>query len=185
MKLEGSLDAFSLPDIFQLLSYTKKSGGLRLSHGGADGVVYFADGFVTGASADGVRQALARRLIGSGAVDDDALTAGGRPTADDAGAASGPLLVEAAGAVEPSSCARRPPSRRWTPCSTCSAGRPATSRSTSTSRTPTTSGIRLAPDVVVAEAAQRQAAWDAVASVIPGPDTVLAMPVVARSRAGS
>ena len=26
MKLEGSLDAFSLPDIFQLLSFTKKSG---------------------------------------------------------------------------------------------------------------------------------------------------------------
>ena len=39
-------------------------------------------------------------------------------------------------------------------------------------------GIRLAPDVVVAEAGQRQAAWDAVASVIPGPDTVLTMPVV-------
>ena len=26
MKLEGSLDAFSLPDVFQLLSFTKKSG---------------------------------------------------------------------------------------------------------------------------------------------------------------
>jgi len=30
VKLEGSLDAFSLPDIFQLLSFTKKSGGLHL-----------------------------------------------------------------------------------------------------------------------------------------------------------
>ena len=30
MKLEGSLDAFSLPDIFQLLSFTKKIGGLHL-----------------------------------------------------------------------------------------------------------------------------------------------------------
>ena len=27
MKLEGSLDAFSLPDMFQLLSFTKKTGG--------------------------------------------------------------------------------------------------------------------------------------------------------------
>ena len=31
MKLEGSLDAFSLPDIFQLLSFTKKTGGLHLA----------------------------------------------------------------------------------------------------------------------------------------------------------
>ena len=33
MKLEGSLDAFSLPDVFQLLSLTKKSGGLHLANG--------------------------------------------------------------------------------------------------------------------------------------------------------
>ncbi|MCZ3387033.1 MAG: DUF4388 domain-containing protein, partial [Actinomycetia bacterium] len=33
MKLEGSLDAFSLPDVFQLLSLTKKSGGLHLTNG--------------------------------------------------------------------------------------------------------------------------------------------------------
>ena len=37
MKLEGSLDAFSLPDVFQLLSFTKKSGGLHLAHDGSDG----------------------------------------------------------------------------------------------------------------------------------------------------
>ncbi len=30
MKLEGTLDAFSLPDIFQLLSFTKKTGTLHL-----------------------------------------------------------------------------------------------------------------------------------------------------------
>ena len=52
MKLEGSLDAFSLPDIFQLLSFTKKTGGLHLAHDGSDGVVYFAGGQITGASAD-------------------------------------------------------------------------------------------------------------------------------------
>ena len=52
MKLEGSLDAFSLPDIFQLLSFTKKTGGLHLAHDGSDGVVYFTGGQVTGASAE-------------------------------------------------------------------------------------------------------------------------------------
>jgi len=75
MKLEGSLDAFSLPDIFQLLSFTKKSGGLHLASDGCDGVVFFSGGQVTGASADGSRQPLARRLIGAGAVGDEALAA--------------------------------------------------------------------------------------------------------------
>src|SRR5215218_8481958 len=75
MKLEGSLDAFSLPDIFQLLSFTKKSGGLHLAQDGADGVVYFSAGQVSGASADSGRQPLARRLVGSGTVSDEALVA--------------------------------------------------------------------------------------------------------------
>jgi hypothetical protein len=39
VKLEGSLDAFSLPDIFALLSMTKKTGGLHLRRDGAHGVV--------------------------------------------------------------------------------------------------------------------------------------------------
>src|SRR6478609_151081 len=82
MKLEGSLDAFSLPDIFQLLSFTKKSGGLHLASDGCDGVVFFAGGQVTGASADGSRQPLARRLIGAGAVDDDALSAAVKAATD-------------------------------------------------------------------------------------------------------
>ena len=73
MRLEGTLDAFSLPDIFQLLSYTKKTGGLHLRDGVVDGVVYFASGVVTGASSDQGRQTLARRLVGSGAVDDGPL----------------------------------------------------------------------------------------------------------------
>jgi hypothetical protein len=75
MKLEGSLDAFSLPDMFQLLSFTNKTGGLHLANDDADGVVFFAGGRVTGASADGSRQPLARRLVGSGVVEDDALAA--------------------------------------------------------------------------------------------------------------
>jgi hypothetical protein len=78
MRLEGTLDAFSLPDIFQLLSYTKKTGTLHLrrtANGGDDahGVVHLRDGAVTGARADVRRQALGRRIIGAGVVDDRAL----------------------------------------------------------------------------------------------------------------
>jgi hypothetical protein len=78
MRLEGTLDAFSLPDIFQLLSYTKKTGTLhlrRVADSGEDahGVVHLRDGAVTGARSDVRRQALGRRIVGAGVVDDDAL----------------------------------------------------------------------------------------------------------------
>src|SRR3954468_4644348 len=73
VRLEGSLDAFSLPDIFALLSMTKKTGGLHLRREGAHGVVWLTTGALTGGASDVTRQALARRLIGSGQVSDDAL----------------------------------------------------------------------------------------------------------------
>src|SRR3954449_12550479 len=75
VRLEGSLDAFSLPDIFALLSMTKKTGGLHLRRDGAHGVVWLTTGALTGGTSDVDRQALARRLIGSGQVSDEALQA--------------------------------------------------------------------------------------------------------------
>ena len=82
MRLEGTLDAFSLPDIFQLLSYTKKTGTLHLRRvasngdGAGDalhGVVHLRDGAVTGGRGDVSCQALGRRLVGAGLVDDETL----------------------------------------------------------------------------------------------------------------
>jgi hypothetical protein len=75
VRLEGSIDAFSLPDIFSLLSMTKKTGGLHLRRDGAHGVVWFTTGSVTGGAADVTTQSLGRRLVGAGVVDDDALNA--------------------------------------------------------------------------------------------------------------
>jgi hypothetical protein len=75
VKLEGTLDAFSLPDIFSLLSMTKKTGGLHLRRASAHGAVWFADGMITGGASDLDRQSLARRIAGSGRVADEALTA--------------------------------------------------------------------------------------------------------------
>jgi len=73
VKLEGSLDAFSLPDIFALLSMTKKTGGLHLRRSHAHGVVWFTTGSLTGGASDVTRQGLARRVVGSLAVETDAL----------------------------------------------------------------------------------------------------------------
>jgi hypothetical protein len=75
MTLEGSLDAFSLPDIFQLLSFTKKTGALHITGPATQGVVHFAAGSVTGAASDVSRQALGRRLVGAALLDDAALDA--------------------------------------------------------------------------------------------------------------
>ena len=65
VRLEGSLDAFSLPDIFALLSMTKKTGGLHLRRSHAHGVVWFTTGSLTGGASDVSRQSLARRVVGS------------------------------------------------------------------------------------------------------------------------
>jgi hypothetical protein len=73
VRLEGSLDAFSLPDIFALLSMTKKTGGLHLRRSHAHGVVWFTTGSVTGGASDVARQSLARRVVGSTQVEPESL----------------------------------------------------------------------------------------------------------------
>jgi hypothetical protein len=74
VRLEGSLDAFSLPDIFSLLSMTKKTGGLHLRRADAHGVVWLGDGLITGGASDLRRLSLGRRLAGSGYVAENHLS---------------------------------------------------------------------------------------------------------------
>lgn len=75
MRLEGSLDAFGLPDIFSLLSMTKKTGGLHLRRTGEHGVVWLGDGLITGGASNLVKLSLGRRLAGSGLIADSHLSA--------------------------------------------------------------------------------------------------------------
>jgi hypothetical protein len=102
MRLEGTLDAFSLPDIFQLLSFTKKTGALHLrrSSGTAGrlqhGVVHVRGGLVIGARGDAARQELGRRLVGTGLVDDEALAQAAEELADQPEAGLARLLAEKA-----------------------------------------------------------------------------------------
>ena len=110
MNLEGTLDAFGLPDVVALLAGTGKTGGLQLRHaqgtGPVHGVVWFREGRISGASSDRSRASLVRRVVGSGAVDDAALrhavqraTGGGTGVARallDSGAVDPDLLRQAA-----------------------------------------------------------------------------------------
>ncbi|HEX5018090.1 MAG TPA: DUF4388 domain-containing protein [Actinomycetes bacterium] len=176
MKLEGSLDAFSLPDVFQLLSLTKKSGGLHLTNGQAQGVVFFADGIVTGAISDLARQSLARRLVGLGAVDDAALRrAVERCTAEGAGVTRS--LLEA-GAVDPGLVQRLALEQavdavfdllRWPNGDFAFA---------IGEENPDEVGLSVPAEQVVGDAAARRDAWEALSRLIPSPDVVLTMPVV-------
>lgn len=97
MRLEGTLDAFSLPDIFQLLSFTKKTGTLHLRREAAHGAVHLREGAVTGARADVARQELSRRLLGTGLVGDETLAAAAEDIAGDDSLSLAQLLAEKAG----------------------------------------------------------------------------------------
>lgn len=183
MKLEGSLDAFSLPDIFQLLSFTKKTGGLHLVAPAAegadsrDGVVFFATGQVTGASADSSRQPLARRLVGSGAVGDEALTV----AVAAATAGAGPGVVRAlrdAGAVDADLLRQAATEQTVDAVFDLLRWREGDFAFVVDEANPDDVGVSLSVESVLADAEARRSSWESVSLVVPSPSTVLAMPVV-------
>jgi hypothetical protein len=178
VKLEGSLDAFSLPDIFQLLSFTKKSGGLHLRRATTRGSVYFRDGSVTGASSDDGRQALARRLVGSAGVGETELSAAVERAANEGIGVSRALLD--AGAVDPDFLRSLVAEQvvdavfdllRWSEGDfSFTVDEPG----------PDDVGISLGVEPVVNDARSRLESWDHACRIVPSPETVLALPVGVR-----
>jgi hypothetical protein len=94
VRLEGTLDAFSLPDIFQLLSYTKKTGTLHLRRDAQHGLVHVREGAVTGGRSDAGCQALGRRIVGAGLVDDDVLAEAVEKVLDEPGSGLAKALAD-------------------------------------------------------------------------------------------
>ena len=174
MRLEGSLDAFSLPDIFALLAMTKKSGALELRRPGVSGVVYFSGGTVTGASSDLSRQALGRRLVAAGMLVDRTLAeAVDRVSADPSIGLAKVLHQDEAldeGVLHESVTEQVFDAvfdlLRWPD------GDFAFSVDTPN---PDDVGIAQPVDDVVTEARRRLDAWEAVAATVPSPSTVLSL----------
>lgn len=180
MNLEGSLDAFGLPDVFALLASTAKSGGLLLRRPDADvpvhGVVWFREGRISGASSDRSRASLVRRVVGSGAVDDSALRqAVSRAVAGGVGVSR--ALLEA-GAVEPELLRQAATDQtvdavfdllRWAD-GDFGFDQAATDIDDV--------GISLDHAKVLAEATARSDAWAQLEALVPSQDSVLAVPVV-------
>ncbi|MCK4777948.1 MAG: DUF4388 domain-containing protein [Actinomycetia bacterium] len=63
MSLEGNLKEFDLPDIFNLITMTKKTGFLQIRRTDAEGRVYFKEGEVYFAISNWNRSSLGQRLI--------------------------------------------------------------------------------------------------------------------------
>jgi hypothetical protein len=173
VRLEGSIDAFSLPDIFSLLSMTKKTGGLHLRRESAHGVVWFTTGALTGGASDVSRQSLARRLVGAGVVDDDALQAAiERATSDDLGVVR---ALAQAGAVDEGVLHEIASEHvvdtvfdllRWADGDFAFVVDEVN---------PDDIGVSRQVDDVVTEARRRLEAWGAVAATVPSPQTVLTL----------
>jgi hypothetical protein len=190
VRLEGTLDAFSLPDIFQLLSFTKKTGTLHLhrtrdSEAPLHGAVHLRDGAVTGARADVARQELGRRLLGSGLVDDEALAAAAEELAGDDTLSLAQLLAEKAGLdVEQVKAVAAEQATdavfsllRW------SDGEFAF---VVDETDPDDLGATVPVDEVVAEGQRRLAAWAELVEQVPAPDAVVSVnPVPAADPAAS
>jgi hypothetical protein len=177
MKLEGSLDAFSLPDIFQLLSFTKKSGGLHLASDGCDGVVFFAGGQVTGASADSSRQPLARRLIGAGAVEDDALAAAVEAATHGESLGVVKALLEQ-GAIDATLLKQAVTDQSVDAVFDLLRWEQGDFAFVVEETNPDDVGVTLSVETVLADAESRRGAWDDVSQIVPSSQAVLGMPVV-------
>jgi hypothetical protein len=181
MKLEGSLDAFSLPDILQLLAFTKKTGALRLSAktAGTSGVVHVADGVVSAAVSDVSRQSLARRVVGAALVGDEALAA-----AVDSSRREGVGVVRAlldAGALTED--AVLPVARQQVIDAVCDLLRWPEGEFTFFVDQVDSDNLPVSVSVedLVAEGQRRLAAWPALTALIPSPATTLSLSVAPTS----
>lgn len=77
MALRGNLKDFSLPDVFQLVTLSRKTGILRIRRAdGAEGSVWFRDGDVFFAQSNWHREPLGERLVSAGKITPSALSRG-------------------------------------------------------------------------------------------------------------
>ncbi|TLM67836.1 MAG: DUF4388 domain-containing protein, partial [Actinobacteria bacterium] len=75
MALRGNLRDFSLPDVFQLVTFSKKTGVLRIRRAdGVEGSVWFRDGDVFFAQSNWHREPLGERMVKAQRITQNALT---------------------------------------------------------------------------------------------------------------
>jgi hypothetical protein len=140
-------------------------------------VVFFASGQVTGASADGSRQPLARRLVGSGAVGDEALAAAVEAATNGDGLGVVRALLDA-GAVDEGLLRQAATDQAVDAIFDLLRWRSGDFAFVMDESNPDDVGVRLAIESVLADAEARTSTWETVSQVVPSSKALLAMPVV-------
>ncbi len=74
MSLVGRLEDLALPDIFQIISLSKKTGTLIVRSRMGTGMVVFKNGQVIQAASDSIRDSLGNMLVSQGMLDEAALS---------------------------------------------------------------------------------------------------------------
>ncbi len=74
MSLVGRLEDLALPDIFQIISLSRKTGTLVVRSRRGTGMVVFKDGQVIQAASDSIRDSLGNILVSQGMLDEAALS---------------------------------------------------------------------------------------------------------------
>jgi hypothetical protein len=180
MNLEGSLDAFGLPDILQLLAFTSKTGALHVRQTGrpgnapAGGVVHVRDGAIAAASSDVTLEALARRIVAAGLVDDVALRAAVDRVHSDTSVGLVRALLDAGAVTENAVCGL---ARQQVIDAVCELLRWADGQFSFVVDEPARDALPLTlpVDEVVSEGRRRLGAWRALTAVIPSPAAVLSL----------
>jgi hypothetical protein len=182
VNLEGSLDAFGLPDVLTLLATTGKTGGLllRRAAGGdrarTEGAVWFRDGRVCGATSDRSRASLVRRVVGSGAVDDNALRQAVARAVSGGGGVARALLE--AGSVDPDLLRQAADDQAVDAVFDLLRWREGEFAFDPAATDPDDIGLAVEHERILAEARARVEAWESLVVVIPSADSVLTVPTV-------
>src|SRR5512142_1802809 len=74
MSLVGRLEDLALPDIFQIISLSKKTGTLVVRSSRGTGMVVFKDGQVIQAASDSIRDSLGNIMVSQGMLTEAALS---------------------------------------------------------------------------------------------------------------
>ena len=180
--LQGTLNDFTLADVFSLLALTKKTGALRITSQATDGQVLFRDGLICLALSDANRVPLAARLVSAGMVDEAQVRSIVEQHSGSAVAVTEALL--ASGAVEDRVLAlylREQIVDAVFELSRLKEG----SFNFDASVPPLTRGVGLSVVDVVGEATRRLEEWQSIGEHIASPHAVLAMvPSAAGTRDG-
>lgn len=172
--LEGKVGDFSLPEIFQLIALTKKTGTLRVTTPEQIGHVRFRDGEVSEAAADVRRLALGARLVATGLVDESQLAAALEAKRDNGGEVLRLLLQHAA--IDEGALHAFVREQIADAVADMLRFDEASFRfDTDENPSEPLIDVQVATDQLVTEGNQRLAEWDAIREHVPSRDTVFAV----------